>query len=60
MKITIEFNTDNAVFKDVGIDTEIGYTLDRAKQILRNSSGNGQFKLHDTNGNTIGFIKVTN
>lgn len=64
MRITIEFDVDNAAFVD-NFDGEIAVICRQAaekatrlaKEELR-SSLPAQLPLHDTNGNTVGNVQV--
>jgi hypothetical protein len=59
MKITIEFNTDNAAFED-SLSLEIRKVLVQAMDltvgIATSNSCFDTYKLRDTNGNTVGTV----
>lgn len=57
--VTITFNTDNAAFEDDWFD-EMDRVMACATQLLENNGAEPfERKLRDTNGNTIGTVKVT-
>ena len=63
MKIKIEFDLENAAFKDFPL-MEVDAVMKQAKKKVFNSMDGGDFKafegiLMDTNGNTIGSVLVT-
>jgi hypothetical protein len=55
MKITIDFKTDNAAFQDN--DQEWINVIEKAVHLLKFGERNGN--LRDSNGNQVGFFKVT-
>ena len=54
MKITIDFNTDNAAFQDN--DTEWIDIIEKAVHYMKFGDRRGY--LRDSNGNQVGFFKV--
>jgi hypothetical protein len=60
MKITIEFDTDNAAFEDNFL-MEVTKTLQQAKGAIIDSENNTGIRrpLKDTNGNRVGVIDIT-
>jgi hypothetical protein len=60
MKITIEFDTDNAAFED-DFMLEVTKTLQQAKGAIIDSENNTGIRrpLKDTNGNRIGVINIS-
>jgi hypothetical protein len=60
MKITIEFDTDNAAFEDNFL-MEVTKTLQQAKGVIIDSENNTGIRrpLKDTNGNRVGVIDIT-
>jgi hypothetical protein len=60
MKITIEFDTDNAAFEDNFL-MEVTKTLQQAKGAIIDSENNTGIRrpLKDTNGNRIGVINIS-
>jgi hypothetical protein len=54
-KVVITINTDNAAFDD-DFSQEMEYVLSQAPKVITQSDGG---KLRDSNGNTVGEIKVT-
>ena len=60
MKIKIEFSVDNAAFDDFA--DEVAAVLRRVRDALSGdicSHEKREFKLRDSNGNTIGSVKIT-
>ncbi len=59
MKVTIEFDTDNAAFAE-NFEMEITQALKSARTALENSynSTNLRRLLRDTNGNRIGSVAI--
>jgi hypothetical protein len=55
MKITIDFKTENAAFQDN--DQEWIEIVEKAVHLLKFGERNGY--LRDSNGNQVGFFKVT-
>ena len=60
MKVTIEFDTDNAAFDD-GFHMEITRVMKSAKDVLSESCNNTNInrQLIDSNGNRIGYVTIT-
>jgi hypothetical protein len=54
--IEVIFNTDNAAFEEDAF-VEIQHVLNRAKAYACRPSG--EYRLHDSNSNTIGFVRIT-
>ncbi len=59
MTITIKIKTDNDAFQDGNKDAEIGRMLSRWLAGAAFDPPNGTEPLRDSNGNTVGSIKVT-
>lgn len=62
MKITIEFDTDNAAFED-GFAPEVARVIARATTKIINHAetsepGDSEW-LHDTNGNRVGEVRFS-
>lgn len=60
MKITIEFDTDNAAFEDNFL-MEVTKALNQAKAAIIDSENNTGIRrpLKDTNGNRIGVVEIS-
>ena len=61
MRITIQFNTDNAAFED--FDGEVDAMLERAKRVIYRMAyasyePMSETSLRDTNGNTVGKVTL--
>lgn len=52
-KYLIEIDTDNAAFEDENLEHELSQILRKASNRLAN--GELDFRLRDSNGNTVGF-----
>jgi hypothetical protein len=61
MKITIEFDTDNAAFEDSFL-MAVTKTLSQAKEAILDSENTTTIRrpLKDTNGNRIGVVNIDN
>lgn len=61
MKITIEFDTDNAAFEDNFL-MSVTKTLQQAKEAIIDSENTTGIRrpLKDTNGNRIGVVNIEN
>ena len=60
-RITITFDTDNAAFEGHDYDMEVERMMLRATFLLKHDLPRGKagsIPLRDTNGNTIGSVKV--
>jgi len=55
--ITITIRTDNAAFQGEDYHDELAHVLERIAAGLR--SGHSMFNPRDTNGNTVGAVKLT-
>ena len=58
MKITIEFNTDNAAFVDNGLPSELYEILKDAERWICEHAAGDAGRLKDTNGNTVGTVEL--
>lgn len=63
MKITVEFDTNNAAFEEnpsLELREIMEHASHKAFRILSTSmdlNGTGEERLHDSNGNTVGTVK---
>jgi hypothetical protein len=57
MKVTIQFDTDNAAFEDNPY-LEVDYTLKQAKSKMSQMEAGETRRLMDGNGNTVGTITL--
>jgi hypothetical protein len=56
MKITIEFSDSNAAFEDNGLP-EYRYIMQQVIERACNLE-TGEYRLRDSNGNTVGKVKI--
>lgn len=59
MKITIEFDTDNAAFED-NFGSEVNFVVGQARRAVDYCSDVGdRYNLRDSYGNTIGEVRFS-